>query len=66
MPRLQRLSGEWQIERTHAKGYLGDQVLFSGVGAAQALLGSEQQWRHFSAADSAPLGRPCRQGSCIM
>lgn len=27
---LQWLSGEWQIECTHAKGYLGDQVLFSG------------------------------------
>lgn len=70
-PCLQWLSGEWQIECTHAKGYLGDQVLFSGVGAAQAaclqrpvwtLVRSVQQQRRYSAADSAELGTLCVAG----
>ena len=74
-PCLQWLSGEWQIECTHAKGYLGDQVPFSGVGAAQAaclqrpvwtLVCSVQQRRRYSAADSAEPGTLCRRWSCIM
>lgn len=60
---LQWLSGEWQIECTHAKGYLGDQELLSGAGAGWGSGGggvwaaqhavrlqqgpSERRWRRF-------------------
>ena len=71
---LQWLSGEWQIECTRAKGCLGDQVLFSGVveGVSvqdgclpAARVRSEEQWRHFSVADSAELSLPCPRGHVL-
>lgn len=76
---LQWLSGEWQIECTHAKGYLGDQELLSGAGWgsgggggwAARCLSSARALGAAVAAFPLPLiqqssARPCRLGSCIM